>query len=1335
MACVLTYVCLGNNQYEVTLKFYRDCGGVFPFCQSTGTSTTCSNGVCTTTKTCSGWDNPVISYSSVNCGLNGQFEIFAVPSNGTRTEVTPICANEQSTCGDPNSQYPGAEEWLYRGIVTLPANCTDWKFSFEVGNRNGLISTIATPDQVMIHVDAELDNTIAGCNSSPEFSNAPVPWICVGQLYCFNHGALDSDGDSLVYSLVIPKTGATSTVTYNTGYSASNPLQSNPPLTLDTKTGDLCMTPQMTEVTVMAVKVDEYRNGQWIGSVTRDMQLVVINCTNNLPTASGIDGSDDFEITVCENQPFCFDIFSDDLDAGQIVTMDWNNGIPAGTFTIAGSPHPTGTFCWTPTSADVRSTPYTFTVDVNDDNCPYSGGQTFSYTIYVEGPCSPNISLDADPEVICLGECTDITATVSNGSPPLVVTWDQGLPTGTGPHNVCPTTTTIYHATVTDAVGETDTASVTVTVNQPPVITFTSADPSCSGVCNGSISLNVSGNPTYTYVWDTSCSDVSCTGLCEGTYNVTVTDVNGCEATETITLNAPVSVTLNISSTALLCNNDCDATATVTPSGGTVPYGYLWGDGQTDQTATGLCAGTQHVIVTDANGCTDSISVTITVPNAIVFTTSVTDISCFALCDGTGTINASGGNPPIGLQWSNGQTSATATGLCVGTYTVTMTDASGCSDTAQVHIQEPPALVATETHTNVSCFGGSDGTITASVTGGVSPYDYNWDNSETTSLVTGIPIGNHCVTVTDQNGCTAVVCATLTEPSELVLSTTTTLATCGQCNGSASVSPSGGTSIYTYLWDVAASDQITATASGLCAGTYNVTVTDANGCTATIQSNVSNNGAPTADIPDSTAVSCFGVCDGEATVTVSGGTTPYIYQWNDAASQTGATATGLCEGSYSVCITDGLGCIVCTDVIINGPPAINLTYTSIDESCGNGNGNGSITVTASGGSGGFSYLWDAAAGNQVSATASGLSQGTYCVTVTDANGCTNYICATIINANSPVALFQTQDICFDGSMATFTYASSGTIATCSWDFGDGQTAADCGDVSHLYSAPGTYVVTHCVADPAACQSCFTDTVRILDLPVVCFGDSTVGCVPLSVMFTNCSDPGATYEWDFGSAGVSTEAQPTVIFDVAGCYDVSLTVTSLEGCVNTTTKPCYIEAYPLPTAGFDANPWTANLFSPVVNFTDKSTNAVRWLWSFGDSLTDTIQNPVHEYADTGCYPVWLWMENQYGCIDSTMGTVCIVEVPTLYIPNAFSPNGDGFNDLFMAKGIAIESFEMYVFDRWGNLIYQATDINQGWNGKVEGSQEPAQEDVYVWLVKATDIYGENRKLTGHVTLVR
>ena len=244
----ITYTCLGNNQYQVRVAFYRDCSGA------------------------AAPQTITVNANSQSCNQN--FNITLNRIQGTGIDVTPVCPNTLTTCNGGN--YPGVQQWIFQANVTMPMQCVDWKFSFSLCCRNNAITTINNPGGQNIYIEALLNNLDAPCNNSPQFTNLPVPYICVGQQYCFNHGAVEPDGDILTYQLITPLHNANTPVTYLNPYSSTQPLNSNPAATFNPNTGDICMTPQQLQVTVMAVRVNEYRNGILVGSVIRDIQIRVI---------------------------------------------------------------------------------------------------------------------------------------------------------------------------------------------------------------------------------------------------------------------------------------------------------------------------------------------------------------------------------------------------------------------------------------------------------------------------------------------------------------------------------------------------------------------------------------------------------------------------------------------------------------------------------------------------------------------------------------------------------------------------------------------------------------------------------------------------------------------------------------------------------------------------------------------------------------------------------------------------------------------------------------------------------------------------------------------------
>jgi len=373
-------------------------------------------------------------------------------------------------------------------------------------------------------------------------------------------------------------------------------------------------------------------------------------------------------------------------------------------------------------------------------------------------------------------------------------------------------------------------------------------------------------------------------------------------------------------------------------------------------------------------------------------------VSCNAACDGDATVSASGGTGVYTYSWSTtpSQSTTTATGLCVGSYDVTVTDENSCDTIISVIINEPAALSLSITGIDASCNGGLDGSADLTVNGGTPNYNYLWSNGATSEDITNLATGTYTVTVTDANSCQDSISITINEPTAITLSASVTNANCAQADGSATVVAAGGTGAYVYSWGTTPA-QTNATATGLALGTYDVTVYDANGCNETTSATLIDVPGGTASASVVTNTTGFGICDGEATSSMTGGTAPYVYLWNTTPAQTTANATGLCAGTYCVTITDDNGCLDSACVTITEPNAVILTLTPTDILCF-GDCTGEIELTVTGGISPYVYSWMPGGMNAEDIT--NLCAGTYSVTVTDGNGVTAIGAATV---NEPAA--------------------------------------------------------------------------------------------------------------------------------------------------------------------------------------------------------------------------------------------------------------------------------------------------------------------------------------------
>lgn len=366
----LSYTCLGNNRYLVTLNFYRDCNGV-------AAPTNCNNGL-------------RFNVASSACGANFTQCFNSAP---VVQVITPICPSEVDRCVSASGTY-GVERYTYTKIVDLSAYAacggTDWNFSWSLCCRNNAITSLNNPGNRELYLDALLNNTTGLCNSSPTFTNSPTAFYCLGEPISYNPGAVDADGDSLVYALIGARTANGANIPYNANYSAQQPIRNSGganAVVLDPQTGTMTVTPSVLQVAVVTYQVKEYRNGVLVGTVTRDVQFVIRACTGNAsPTVTGINGTAVYSMQVCAGTPVSFTVNSNDANAGQTVTMTWNSGIPGATFTTSGSPFPSGTFTWTPTVANIGNN--TFTVHVEDDGCPLKASNDYGFSIQVTPPAT-----------------------------------------------------------------------------------------------------------------------------------------------------------------------------------------------------------------------------------------------------------------------------------------------------------------------------------------------------------------------------------------------------------------------------------------------------------------------------------------------------------------------------------------------------------------------------------------------------------------------------------------------------------------------------------------------------------------------------------------------------------------------------------------------------------------------------------------------------------------------------------------------------------------------------------------------------------------------------------
>ncbi len=782
-------------------------------------------------------------------------------------------------------------------------------------------------------------------------------------------------------------------------------------------------------------------------------------------------------------------------------------------------------------------------------------------------------------------------------------------------------------------------------------------------------------------------------------------------------VNGALEVSANI--TNVLCAGDSTGAIDLTVTG-TAPFSFVWNTGATTEDVSGLPAGTYWVTVTDGRGCSKTDTFVITEPPALVIDSITTvDPSGCGTNDGSATVWVSGGTGSYSYSWSNGQTTATATGLSGGSYTVTVTDANGCQVSGTANLTDPSApTIALDSIRDVSCNGGSDGAIWITVSGGTGSYSYSWSNGATTEDVSNLSAGSYSVTVTDGAGCSSSKSFTVGEPPALVIDSVKTQdpSACGANDGSATAYVSGGTTPYSYLWQPGG--QTTNPATGLSAGSYMLYVTDAKGCIDSTSFGLTDPGAPVITTDSVVNISCNGASDGAIYITVSGGSGSYSYSWSNGATTEDVSNLG--AGNYTVSVTDNNnGCTATQSYSITEPPALVLSLDSlVDVNCFGGS-DGGIFVSVSGGTPGYSYSWSNGATTE---DVSGVPAGTYILTTTDANGCTRMDTFTISEPSELlIATDSTVDVlCAGDSTGGIFISVSGGTPAYSFSWNTGATTEDLNNIP-----AGTYTVT--VTDNNGCtkQQSFTinepsplDTTSLQVSAPAC-GD-TVGSI--SVQITGGTSP-YQVSWNNGASGTNIQVKPgtytATVNDANNCsFTFSVTVPAPPSPVSIVAK----EDTLIITYGDTA--WLDVQTPGITNYT----------WSPDTNLVEVQPGLAYSIPTDSVIFIVSGIDSA-GCSSSDTIWVFVLKEIELYVPNFFSPNGDGVNENWEIFGPVAEILECRIINRWGNIVYEGTGVGGRiiWDGQC--SVGPCPEGVYVYELKLRLANGEQVNLQGHVALSR
>lgn len=960
----------------------------------------------------------------------------------------------------------------------------------------------------------------------------------------------------------------------------------------------------------------------------------------------------------------------------------------------------------------------TATFTVKDAN-----GCTQSYSVVITEPTALSITALNVKNVECNGSSNgSLTVLASGGVTPYTYKINSGIYQSNGTFSSL--TAGIYTVVAKDANG--CLKSIDITITEPAKLTLTTSSivkVDCKGKSTGAVTFAATGgiSPyTYSIGGTTYQSGASFSGLTAGSYTGYVLDANNCPASISFTITEPLELKLAIGSQSNVdCNGGKTGSVALTATGGTSAYSYQLGTAvfQSSNSFTGLSAGNLSFTVKDVNGCLAGVTSVITEPSALVLTSSaVLNVDCKGSNTGSVTLSAAGGTSPYSFKVGAGsyRSNNVFDNLTAGVYTFMVLDANGCTNSLTITITEPTALtLVASSISNVDCNGDKTGSLILKASGSVAPYTYTDGSGSYQNISTFINLaaGVYTFTTKDANGCTVSTPVTITEPTAIVIDVSAVdSVNCFKGNdGSINASVTGGTGVYTYLWDDP-TKQTTAKASNLEKGTYTLLVTDAKGCKKSASATVNEPNKVSLSVTLADSVNCFNGADGSVSTSISGGSKGYKYLWNDPSKQTAAKASGLKKGTFKLIAKDVYGCSDSVSVTVNEPEKVTLTVTEVDSvNCFNGS-DGSISTSIAGGSKGYRYLWNDPA-KQTTAKASGLKKGTFKLIAKDLYGCSDSVSITV-NEPEKVTLTVTEVDsvnCFngsDGSIST-TIAGGSKGYKYLWNDPSKQTTAKASGLS-----AGTYKLV--VKDIYGCSDSITRTVNEpLKVSVSISSIDSVNCYGgsdgSSSVTVNGGSNGYKYLWNdptkqtnAAAINLSKGTYKLIVKDIYNCSD-SITVNINEpnklevSLVNKEDISCFGKA------DGEINVVTAG-----------GTLGYRYTWSHAPSLNSSSATIKYK----GNFKVIV--SDYHNCKDSLTVSISEPDVLKLVLDSLKNPNcyksADGYLAVKTKGGNGGDTYKWFTSPiRYGNSI---GSLKSGWY-KVEVNDVKGCMDTASYRLQAPD----------------
>ena len=1028
------------------------------------------------------------------------------------------------------------------------------------------------------------------------------------------------------------------------------------------------------------------------------------------------------------NGTLCSSSFTVNVNPVSVINAGPNQNICSGssvTLTATGA----SSYSWS--SGIQNGVPFTPTVSgsyiVTETN---SNGCTSSDTVIVTVNNNPTISSVVN-NVLCFGGSTgSINTTIANGMSPYTFSWNSGQTTS----NIQSLVAGNYTINVTDNNG--CTATATYNVQSPSALQLSGlvSSSNCSNVATGAIDLTVIGGlAPYSTLWSTGAVTQDLQNIGGGMYTVQVTDMNGCVVNDTFQVSQSTAIQVTSSVINPTCSNLNNGQIDISITGGTPAFAYSWSNGQTNQDLTNIGVGNYSLTVTDALGCLSTVNFNLSAPAPLNITFNSNTIGCYGAATGQINSTVSGGVQPYSYFWSNGATTPNLNNVVAGNYTLTVNDAGGCAFSASSSVQQPSnPLIITAIVTPINCTGASTGAIDVTVSGGTMFYSYAWNNGSINQDLQNIGSGSYSLNIVDGNGCIYDTIFYVSQPTNALASQISQVNVSCQNggNGSIDLTVTGGQIPYNYIWSNGATTQ---DLIALSAGTYSVIITDGNGCMKYDTISITQPLTSFSLSGNITNVACFGASTGTIDLIVSGGTGPYTYIWSNGGSS--QDLNNLSAGSYNVLVYDIFNCQTTQTFTLTQPVfALQASALVTNLICAS-NPTGSIDVSVTGGTSPYTYLWS---NGQTTLDLLNVGAGTYSLTISDNNGCQVSLSETINAPSQPLntTALPANASCFGYSDGQISLTTTGGVTPYTYLWSNGQ------NTNLVDSLPaGIYNVI--VTDFNGCENNLSIQINQPNEILNSFQpSSTFGCFPSEIQFTYpVNDPSLTFTWNFGNGTTSGLQNPSVLYEAAGCFDVSLTVTADNGCSVTNQLDSLICMAQGPEASFYSTTSSIDFYTGELSlFDDSEGSIISYLWTLGDSSPNqTSQNIIHYYTPyiQQDYNVTLTVTDSNGCTDVASMIFSLTEEFEIYVPNTITINGDNLNEgllpIFSNVDI-MQDYEMSIYNRWGNLVWQTTNPSEPWYGRYKDSKD-VQTGVYTWKIKYTDNKQVTRTLVGHVNVLR